>query len=119
MKSRNTKPELSIQFELRRRGVEFTTHDASLPGTPDIVLDKIKTVIFVNGCYWHRHFNCRKVRRVALTNDYWLDQFAKIVKADYLHFIELQMNGWKPITVWECDAIKHPSRVVRSLPLLP
>lgn len=115
MKSRNTNPEKAIQFELRRQGLKFATHDASLPGTPDIVLQELKTVIFVNGCYWHRHFNCTRLGRQTIKRDYWLEQFAKIVAADHLHFLSLQMIGWTPITVWECEAINYPSQVVKKI----
>ena len=115
MKSRNTYPEKAIQFELQRQGLKFETHVASLPGTPDIVLSELKTAIFVNGCYWHRHFNCTRVARQTIKKDYWLEQFSRIVTADHSHFLSLQMFGWTPVTVWECEAINYPSRVVKKL----
>ena len=115
MKSRNTYPEKAIQFELQRQGLKFETHVASLPGTPDIVLSELKTAIFVNGCYWHRHFNCTRVGRQTIKKDYWLEQFSRIVTADHSHFLSLQMFGWTPVTVWECEAINYPSRVVKKI----
>jgi DNA mismatch endonuclease (patch repair protein) len=115
MKSKNTYPEKAIQFELRRQGLDFKTHVAALPGTPDIVLAELKTVIFVNGCYWHRHFNCTQLGRHLVKKDYWLEQFSRIVASDYSNVVSLQMLGWTPVTVWECEAISHPARFVKNL----
>ena len=118
MKSRNTNPEKAIQFELRRQGLNFSTHVAALPGTPDIVLSELKTVIFVNGCYWHRHFNCARIGHQLVKKDYWLEHFSRIVASDYMNFVSLQMLGWTPVTIWECEAISHPARVVKKIAML-
>lgn len=113
MKNKNTYPETRIQFEFHRQGLEFLTHVKSLPGTPDMVLEQSKIAIFVNGCFWHRHFNCSKNR--CLQKDYWLEQFSRTVKTDYSNYLALMTIGWMPITVWECEANKRPHFIVAKI----
>jgi DNA mismatch endonuclease, patch repair protein len=102
IKATNTKPELLVRKFLHANGFRYSLHKKTLPGKPDIVLAKYKTVIFVHGCFWHGHANCRYYKVPKTRTQWWLNKInsnkandAKAVKA-------LEKEGWKVITVWEC-----------------
>ncbi len=81
-----------------------------LPGKPDIVLAKYKTVIFVHGCFWHRHKGCKETTTPKTRTEWWLDKFSKTVQRDNKNQIELRELGWKVLVIWECET-KIPSKV--------
>ncbi|WP_144930201.1 MULTISPECIES: very short patch repair endonuclease [unclassified Pseudomonas] len=103
VKSQNTTPELLIRSLLHRLGFRFRLHRKNLPGSPDIVLPRYRAVIFVHGCFWHRHPGCRLATTPKSRQDYWLPKFMANVERDLRNTKALQEMGWQVIVVWECE----------------
>jgi DNA mismatch endonuclease (patch repair protein) len=103
VRSVNTTPELKIRSLLHGLGFRFRLHRSDLPGIPDIVLPKHRTVLFVHGCFWHRHPGCPRASTPAVKPDYWLPKFARTTERDRQNQEELQRRGWNVIVVWECE----------------
>jgi DNA mismatch endonuclease (patch repair protein) len=103
VKSKNTKPELAVRSLLHRMGFRFRLHDPKLPGRPDIVLKRHKTVIFVHGCFWHRHKGCKRMTMPASNQDYWKRKFDRNLARDRVDKRKLRRLGWRVIVVWECE----------------
>ncbi|WP_460053414.1 very short patch repair endonuclease [Pseudomonas sp. H1_A05] len=99
----NTKPELIVRKALHAQGLRFRIHQRSLPGTPDIVLARHRTVIFVHGCFWHRHQNCRYASTPKTRQDFWLEKFRANIARDRKNEAQLVELGWRVIIVWECE----------------
>jgi len=117
IKSRNTKPEVQLRSLLHRAGYRFTVNapnNRRLPGRPDIVLPKYKSVIFVHGCFWHRHRGCPQTTTPKTRTVFWTEKFARNVARDALNQRQLKYLGWNIITVWECE-LKNPGEVLRSI----
>ncbi|MCQ9199787.1 MAG: very short patch repair endonuclease [Prochlorococcus marinus CUG1437] len=106
IKSKNTKPEISVRKLLHSLGYRFRLHRKDLPGSPDIVLPKYKTVIFVHGCFWHRHENCKYASTPKTRSEFWESKFEGNIKRDKINQTNLIKLGWKIIIVWECDLKK-------------
>ncbi|HOE75567.1 MAG TPA: DNA mismatch endonuclease Vsr [Rectinema sp.] len=103
IKSRDTKPEKKVRQSLFSSGFRFRVNVKTLPGTPDIVLPKYRTVIFVNGCFWHGHKGC-KYYTVPETNvEFWVDKVRKNKERDALNNQRLESLSWSIITIWECE----------------
>lgn len=103
VKSENTSPELAIRKLLHRLGYRFRLHRKDLPGKPDIVLPKHKTVIFVHGCFWHGHLGCRRAARPTSNTDFWNAKLDRNIERDRNARKELKKLGWRVITIWECE----------------
>lgn len=103
IKGKNTKPELLVRQYLHARGLRYRLHDKSLPGKPDMVLPKHKTVVFVHGCFWHRHEGCRYFVVPKTRTDFWLNKIGRNVTNDERQQAELSAAGWNVLTVWECE----------------
>ena len=103
IKGRNTKPELAVRSLLHRMGYRFRLHKADLPGKPDIVLARYKTVIFVHGCFWHRHKDCRFAYTPKSRTEFWLKKLESNVIRDIQVKSDLELLGWRVITLWECE----------------
>ena len=103
---KNTKPEVLLRSLLHREGFRFRLHDKRLPGKPDIVLPKFRTVIFVNGCFWHRHKNCKYAYTPKSRQEFWLSKFEETVLCDQRNQEALTNTGWQVLIVWECDLKK-------------
>lgn len=103
VRSQDTKPELIVRSFLHHNGLRFRLHVKNLPGHPDIVLQKYKTVIFVHGCFWHRHKSCCRAAMPSTNRDYWNNKFQKNVERDKREQAELEKQGWKVIVIWECE----------------
>ena len=88
---------------LHRNGFRFRLHVKDLPGKPDIVLPKYKTVIEVRGCFWHRHSGCKIATNPSTNADFWQKKFAANVARDYRTEQELKSQGWNVIVIWECE----------------
>ncbi|MDH2591534.1 very short patch repair endonuclease [Acinetobacter nosocomialis] len=102
IKGRNTKPELLIRSLLHAQGFRFRIHRQDLPGKPDIVLPKYKAIIFIHGCFWHGHQNCRLFKLPASRTEFWEAKISKNQQND-LKAKELLLNsGWRICTIWEC-----------------
>ena len=102
IKGKNTRPELKVRKYLFARGFRFRKNDKRYPGTPDIVLPKYKTMIFVNGCFWHGHQGCRYFVIPKSNTDFWLRKITRNITNDGKNSALLHEMGWKVITVWEC-----------------
>ena len=103
IKSKNTKPEIAVRRLLHSMGYRFRLHRKDLPGSPDIVLPKYKTVIFVHGCFWHRHKNCKYASTPKTRQEFWEAKFRENINRDKLNQENLSSKGWKIIIVWECE----------------
>lgn len=114
IRGKNTRPELQVRSMLHRAGYRFSLHRKNLPGKPDIVLRKYRTVIFVHGCFWHRHKNCKQATTPKSNIDFWQAKFDRNVANDKKHVRDLRRLGWRVITVWECE-LKNPEKVLARL----
>lgn len=103
IRSIDTKPELIVRSFLFQNGFRFRLHVKILPGKPDIVLKKYKTVIEIRGCFWHRHKSCKKASTPQSRQDYWLPKFERNIKRDAETEQFLKSLGWTVIILWECQ----------------
>jgi DNA mismatch endonuclease (patch repair protein) len=107
VKGRDTWPEKAVRSLLHHMGYRFRLQRKDLPGKPDIVLPKYRTVIFVHGCYWHRHPGCKRATTPATHNEYWDAKFICTVSRDERNKTTLESQGWRVVVVWECE-LKDP-----------
>ncbi len=111
---KDTKPEKIVRSLLHRAGFRFRKNVQNLPGKPDIVLPKYETVIFVHGCFWHRH-DCKRGQSIPSNRrEFWKEKFNRTIERDEENRINLEEAGWKVIVVWECD-LKNQSTLKASL----
>ncbi len=103
IKGKNTKPEILVRKFLFAKGYRFRLHVCSLPGKPDIVLRKYKTVIMVNGCFWHGHENCSKFRLPKTNTVFWTEKIRRNRERDRREELLLRVLGWHVINIWECE----------------
>lgn len=103
IRSKNTSPELAVRRGLHKRGFRFRIHVKSLPGTPDIVLARWKTIILVNGCFWHGHENCSKYVTPRSNKEFWETKIARNRHRDEVTTAHLTALGWLVLTIWECE----------------
>lgn len=104
--SEDTRPEQAVRRELWHRGYRFRKCVRTLPGTPDIVLPKYRTCIFVNGCFWHGHKGCSKFVMPKTRTEFWTNKIARNQERDLVNIQRLESIGWSAITVWECELSK-------------
>jgi len=114
IRSKDTKPEIAVRSLLHRMGYRFRLHRRDLPGKPDIVLPKHRTVVLVHGCFWHRHKGCKYAYIPRSRVDFWEKKFAENVERDNRNRKDLRREGWKVIVVWECQ-LRDPNRLVMRL----
>ena len=107
IKGKNTKPELLVRKFLFANGFRYRLHDPKLPGKPDIVLPKYKTVIFVNGCFWHGHRGCSYFVLPKTRTEWWMEKIKGTRTRDKAAEIALNVLGWKVILIWECQLRKN------------
>jgi DNA mismatch endonuclease, patch repair protein len=103
VKNKNTKPEVQVRKALFERGYRYRINDKRLPGSPDIVLPKYHTVIFVHGCYWHGHNSCSKNITPSTNKEFWNTKIEKNRIRDKAAQIALKTSGWRVMIVWECQ----------------
>lgn len=103
IKAKNTVPEIVVRSIVHSLGYRFRIHSNRLPGKPDIALPRLKTVIQVNGCFWHRHPHCTLAYTPNTRKEFWENKFEKNVLRDQVVLKELTSLGWNVITVWECE----------------
>lgn len=104
--SKNTKPEETVRKYLFKQGFRYRKNVPSLPGKPDIVLSKYKTVVFVNGCFWHGHENCKWFVSPKTNTEFWNAKFQYNIERDKRNYSKLKELGWRVLIVWECE-IRH------------
>lgn len=103
IQSRHTKPERMVRSILHKEGFRFRLHVRELPGSPDLVLPRYGCVIFVHGCFWHRHKGCRLAYKPKTHTAFWNAKFVANVKRDALVRRQLKQSGWRIIVLWECE----------------
>jgi len=103
IRSKDTKPEMIVRRFLHSKGLRYRLHDKKLPGKPDIILKKLNTVVFVNGCFWHGHEGCKYFVIPKTRTDWWLNKICKTQTRDLEQYNKLKADGWKIIIVWECE----------------
>lgn len=103
IRGKDTKPEMVVRRFLHSQGYRYKLHDKNLPGKPDLVLPKYKTVIFVNGCFWHGHEGCKYFKIPKTNTQWWVEKISKTKDKDFEIYDSLKNLGFKIITVWECD----------------
>lgn len=103
IKGKNTKPEMLVRKFLHGKGFRYKLHDKTLPGKPDIVLPKYKTAIFIHGCFWHGHTDCKYFVVPKTRTEWWLAKINGNISNDYNAYFLLEAEGWKVIIVWECS----------------
>lgn len=112
VRSSNTRPERILRCGLHKLGFRYKLNNANLPGRPDLVLPKYGSVIFVHGCFWHRHKKCKKASKPQTNSEFWANKFRENVRRDRKVQLELLKLGWKVIVVWECELKRDPANVV-------
>ncbi len=115
IKSRNTIPEIKVRKVLHSNGYRFRINVKRLPGSPDIVLKKYNAVIFVNGCFWHLHENCRDGTIPKTRSKYWQEKLLKNKERDKNNTKQLQTLGWRVLHIWECDIKKGSENIIKIL----
>lgn len=103
IRGRDTKPEVIVRKYLHAQGLRYRIAPKNLPGKPDIVLPKYRTVVFVHGCFWHRHPGCRYTATPASNRDFWQNKFKQNLARDTRVRSQLARGGWKVLVVWECE----------------
>ena len=106
IKSKNTKPEIAVRKVLHSMGYRFRLHGKDLPGSPDIVLPKYRTVIFVHGCFWHRHKDCKYATTPKTRQDFWNKKFTTNIERDLEIHEKIKNLNWRSVVIWECET-KH------------
>ena len=106
IRGKNTKPEEVVAKYLFSQGFRYRRNFRNLPGTPDIVMKKYKTVIFVNGCFWHAHEGCKYFVLPDNNKEFWEEKLFRNRERDFEKKIQLEKLGWKVITIWECELKK-------------
>lgn len=122
VKRAHTRPEIVVRQALHALGLRFRLHRRDLPGSPDIVLPKFRTVVFVHGCFWHRHPDCRYATTPKSRQEYWLPKFEANVERDARKEAQLRELGWRVLVMWECEtksleALEAHLRLEFDLPL--
>ncbi len=105
IRAKNTKPEELVRKYLFAQGFRYRKNVKDLPGCPDVVLPKYRTVIFVNGCFWHKH-DCPRFVWPSSNREYWIPKISGNAQRDQVHYRELCENGWNVLVVWECQLKK-------------
>lgn len=110
-----TRPEQLLHAALREAGIEFETHDRTLPGTPDIVIRNGRLAIFVHGCFWHRHEGCRRATTPRSHTEYWTAKFADNIERDRRKVALLEASGWSVAIVWQCEIEQDAAAVAHGI----
>lgn len=103
IKGSNTRPEIALRKVLHRLGMRYRLHGSGLPGKPDLVFPRYKTVVFVHGCFWHRHSNCSITTTPKTNTAFWVEKFEKNVARDEKNISLLKEAGWRVFVIWECE----------------
>jgi DNA mismatch endonuclease (patch repair protein) len=115
VKRKNTSAEIRVRKCAHQLGLRFRLHRKGLPGTPDVVFPKYSTVIFVHGCFWHRHKGCRKTTMPHTNSDFWEDKFKANIERDKRSKASLEKMGWRVEIIWECQTTDEISLMKRLI----
>ena len=105
---------MAVRTLMHGMGLRFRLHDRALPGTPDLVLAKHRTAVFVHGCFWHRHRACKLTTTPSTNAEFWKQKFDRNVRRDRANYASLKASGWRVICVWECE-LDHPQKLRRRI----
>ncbi|HBE78100.1 MAG TPA: very short patch repair endonuclease [Firmicutes bacterium] len=114
VKSKNTKPEIMVRSIIYHLGYRFRLHRSDLPGKPDIVLSGRRKVIFVHGCFWHGHKECKRSGRPSSNIWFWEEKLNKNIERDKQYLRQLRESGWDALIVWQCE-LKDVDRLIEKL----
>lgn len=117
IKSRNTNPEIAVRKTLSSLKIKYRLHDSDLPGKPDIKIPTKKIIIFINGCFWHQHKNCKRSSMPKSNKIYWKPKLLKNIEKQKSDIKKLKKSGWKVLVVWECET-KKPALTKRLTKIL-
>lgn len=117
IRSKDTKPEMTVRRYLHAKGFRYRLHARDLPGSPDLVLPKYRVAILVHGCFWHRHAGCRFATTPASNIERWSIKFQANIDRDAKKLASLQAAGWRVIIVWECELRLNPAERLERLAL--
>ncbi|WP_367065909.1 very short patch repair endonuclease [Oryzisolibacter sp. LB2S] len=115
IRGKNTWPERTLRSFLFAKGLRYRLHVGTLPGTPDLVFPKYRAVVFVHGCFWHRHDGCRYTTTPQANADFWRQKFLGNVDRDRRHVEQLRSLGWRVAIVWECALKRSPEGAARAV----
>lgn len=118
VRGRDTSPEIAVRRVAHALGYRYRLHRRDLPGSPDLVFPRRRAVVFVHGCFWHRHKNCPKATTPKTRADFWKKKFEANSKRDRRVLKELVVLGWRPLVIWECetkDYTKLAAKLVKHL----
>jgi DNA mismatch endonuclease (patch repair protein) len=115
IKGKNTKPEIIVRKYLYQSGYRYRLNYSKLNGKPDIVLPKFKTVIFVNGCFWHGHEGCKYFVIPKTRTKWWIEKINKTKRRDQTNYKKLSETNWKVIVIWECELKNNPENRLEKL----
>lgn len=114
VRAKNTSPEMRVRKAAHASGLRFRLHRKDLPGSPDLVFPRHRTVVFVHGCFWHRHLNCSKTSLPKTRPEFWQKKFDTNVERDANAVNALQRMGWSVVVIWECET-KYPSKILELI----
>ena len=114
IKGKDTSIEIKVRKRLFQDGFRYRKNVKELPGKPDIVLPKYKTVVFIHGCFWHRH-GCKEFHIPKTNPDFWNEKFQRNVTNDKKHYAELKESGWNVIIIWECEIEKRFDETIHKV----
>jgi DNA mismatch endonuclease (patch repair protein) len=106
VKGKDTKPEMRVRKELHRRGLRYRLHAKNLPGKPDLVFPRYKLALFVHGCFWHGHENCKKSTIPTSNVEFWENKIRKNKERDAVSIERLKRESWRCVVLWECQIDK-------------
>lgn len=115
IKGKNTKPEILVRKYLFKQGFRYRVNVSTMAGKPDIVLSKYKTVVFVNGCFWHLHKDCKYFVWPKQNADFWQKKLNSNVERDIRNYKLLKDEGWKVLVVWECELKRDKEETLKKL----
>lgn len=113
IKGKDTKPEIIVRKYLFSRGLRYRVNSHKLPGSPDLVFKKYKTVVFIDGCFWHGHEGCKYYRLPKSNVEFWKRKIAMNIARDYANNVDLKLAGWRVLRLWECEIKTKANRDAR------
>ena len=115
IRGKDTKIEIRVRHYLFSKGFRYRKNVSDMPGKPDIVLPRYKTIIFINGCFWHRHEGCKNCTTPSTNQDFWLHKFETTVQNDLRNRKLLESNGWNVIVLWECEIERNFDQLMEKV----
>lgn len=115
IRSKNTRPEILLRSRLFKEGFRYRINKKDLPGKPDIVLSKFKTIIFIHGCFWHQHKNCIDGKIPKSNIEFWTKKLNRNIERDKINSLNLKNAGWNVVIVWECEIMKNLNGIIDKI----